>query len=284
MSTIMKQDDEREHSTMEERLGTVGARIENRIAKAGEAMLSKFVILSATSLALFCSTCAAYSQSSIPVSPVVTGKTGGAMYQYPDLVFPGSGWYPYNSYTLTAPTGSGTAGYVGVNIPQLGQGLLPNLGPLAGVAFYYGVLPVGNANTTDPSFRLVAQTTDGTYHLTSPTSAVSDYYGTYNGINDFTYGNQNIPLYDGNNGVTPSEFVPQITNSAPVINKLAVLFYGTANCKAINLLLWEIAGTSNAAGEAAVHVGGAAIPFSYSTQVDPYFNFSLNRGNTATHL
>jgi hypothetical protein len=226
----------------------------------------RFAVVQACLTLALCGTAAhAETPTSLSISPVVRATGGGsplsATFVNPDINFGA-----FNSYTLQVPPNLSAGGYAGVNLPSLHAGLLPNIGDFAGISFYY--TPLTGTSPVDPSLRYVAQTSDGIYHITPP-SITSSQVGEEN---DYNYG---TTLVYGGNGVTPNDFAPQIV-SKPV-NKLAILFFGISSCRNINIVLWEISGSSGRYGEGSGQNGGGF--FTYQTVADHNFNFELTRNN-----
>jgi len=201
------------------------------------------------------------------------------------------------SYTLTVPpnnsVGLGYRGYAGINLPQVGYGLFDTsfIGSLEAVeCVYYSHMPA------DPGLEFVMQDANsGYYHvpiagaggssfLSSPPANGSSSFGTPTG--DPNFPNRFSYFADPRNGYAP----PWPENSS--ILRAAIVFFGTANCNAINVCASDDSYGSPAAGP----TGIAIVDFNshwYATHIRPNatvlltpqpgtdskFNFSVGNNN-----
>jgi hypothetical protein len=193
----------------------------------------------------------------------------------------------FSSYTLQVPPNLNKGGYAGINFPSLGAGLLPTtIGNLVDTVFIYVSDAAGNPSA-DAGYRIVAQTPDGKYHITSSGTTSTLITSGCGGLLSphYDYGSTPRPEFPAcggswcDSGAGPNDFVPAI--GAQPVNKVALMFFGNTNTQQVNVAPLRIQGSSGSFPCVWGSEGGVTggLDFTYGTTADNFFNFELTENN-----
>jgi hypothetical protein len=177
-----------------------------------------------------------------------------------DCVY-GSG---YAEYTFHVPTSGGVHGFVGVNWPPLGTGLIPPTGTNAsspGVWIGFNAMVPTGSGSPFPGSRMVIQTTDGIYHMTTSSFSKS---GSFAGCSLDHY-----PYF-----TNEPDYSPPINPSFDSVNKAAYMFFENPTQGQVEFVWADIFGSNYQCTS-----GHFNPTITLLNTTDGHFNFEFRRDN-----
>jgi hypothetical protein len=154
----------------------------------------------------------------------------------------------YPTYLLQAGKHIGTVASVGVNLPAVDSGVLPDVGNLIYFYFYYAV--PSSSPTADPGLQVVMQTSDGFSRIATGVSQAS-------GLNANGFNSYYVFLY-------PTDVTPPFDQGTLALRKVDIKYYGTSQVQRIYEFYPFVSGTN-----------GSLQYFQFNYKTNPDSAFSL---------